>query len=302
MTRLSPAQARTLTLGPDSVSWSHVSDVRGFLGAGYALLLQVMHPTVSSGVRDHSNFQAEPWQRLFRTLDYVNLTVYSGHDAIEVTARLREMHKHIKGTDPDGTRYHALEPRAFAWVQATLVHAVVTSHEWFGRPLSPDDAARLYREWHGLGRLLGVRAGDLPADWAGFQAYFDHMVATELRRTETSDVVLASLARPARPPFLPAWTQPLWRVAWWPAGHVLSLCALGVLPPVLRERLGVRWTGWQARELRAIGRFSRALTPIMPVALQVSGPQYLRARAAAIGREEFAPRPNGLVSGPWVAT
>lgn len=290
MVHLSESEAHELTLGPDSVSWRYVSDVRGFLGAGYALLLQVTHPTISSGVRDHSNFQNEPWQRLFRTIDYVNLTVYSGQDAVEVTARLREMHKHIKGSNADGSKYHALEPRAYAWVQATLVHAVVTFHERFARPLPRDDVERLYQEWVGLGRLLGVRERDLPPDWAAFRDYFDQTVATELGHTETSDVVLASLVRSARPPFLPSWTQPLWRVAWWPAGHVLTLCTVGQLPPVLRERLGLRWTGWQEWQLRALCAFSRALSPIMPKALRISGPRYLRLRAKAIRRDEFAPR------------
>lgn len=289
VTRLSEAQARELTLGPDSASWRYVSDVRGYLAAGYALMLQVTHPTISSGVRDHSNFLREPWQRLFRTIDYVNLTVYSGLDAVEVTARLREMHKHIKGTNPDGSRYHALEPHAYAWVQATLVHTVVTVHERLATPLSQSEVDRLYQEWVGLGRLLGIRDGDLPEDWPAFQRYFDETVRTTLEHTETSDAVLASIARPARPPALPAWAEPLWRAMWAPAAHVLTLCTVGMLPPVLRERLGLRWTPWRARQLRTICSASRALGALLPKAFRITGPAYLRARATAIGGDEFAP-------------
>src|SRR6266545_5824838 len=111
-TRLSAEQARALTLGPDSVSWRYTSDLRLFLASLSALLMQVAHPTVGSGVRDHSNFQAEPWARLFRTIDWVNLTIYGGRDAVEVSVRLREMHRQIRGTNPDGSRYNALEPGA----------------------------------------------------------------------------------------------------------------------------------------------------------------------------------------------
>ena len=88
MPRLTEPEARALTLGPDSVSWRYSSDLRLFLGSLGALLLQVAHPTVGSGVRDHSNFQAEPWARLFRTVDWVNLTIYGGEDAIETGERL----------------------------------------------------------------------------------------------------------------------------------------------------------------------------------------------------------------------
>ena len=48
----------------------------------YPLLLQVAHPTVAAGVRDYSDFERRPWDRLMRTLDYVSLLVYGGPDAI----------------------------------------------------------------------------------------------------------------------------------------------------------------------------------------------------------------------------
>src|SRR5262245_52885253 len=144
MPRLSEHEARALTLGPDSMSWRYTSDLRLFFGALTALLMQVAHPTVGSGVRDHSNFQREPWARLFRTIDWVNLTIYGGRDAVEVGARLREMHKHIKGSNPDGSRYHALEPGAYAWVHATLVYSIVNGQRMFGSGMSREDIERMY--------------------------------------------------------------------------------------------------------------------------------------------------------------
>ena len=56
--------------------WRYGSDARTFTGAGAALLLQVAHPTVAAGVREHSNFERDPWGRLWRTLDFVNVFVY----------------------------------------------------------------------------------------------------------------------------------------------------------------------------------------------------------------------------------
>jgi uncharacterized protein (DUF2236 family) len=294
--RLTDEQARALTLTDNSVSWRVASDARGFLAAGYALMLQVAHPTVSSGVRDHSNFLNEPWARLWRTVDYVNLTVYAGQDAIEVTRRLRELHRSIKGGNPDGTKYHALEPEAYAWVQGTLVYTVVTANARFVKKLSTEDTERLYREWVGLGRLLGVREGDLPADWAGFLSYFNEMVETRLKRTETGEVVLRSIAKPPRPDELPKWTEPLWRVASLPLRHLLMLCTVGMLPPVLRERYGLRWTWWQERELRAITAVSRALTPILPGFVKITGPRYLTMRARALRHNPLVPRESVNIS------
>lgn len=289
-TRLSDAKASALALGPDSVSWQRSSDVRGFFGAGYALLLQVAHPTVGSGVRDHSNFRAEPWQRLIRTLDYLMLTVYGGDDAIEVTRRLREMHKSIKGVNPDGSKYHALEPEAYAWVQATLVYDIVTVHELFGKPMSGEEVAQLYREWLGLARLLGIREGDLPADWSEFQSYFDTLVNNRLEHTEMVDAVLDSLARPALPPVLPSWSEPAWRAVMVLPAHVVTLVTVGLLPPVLRRRFGLRWTRGHQWQFNAIAATSRAISPLVPKFLRIQGPAHLRLRRKAIGGDEFAPQ------------
>lgn len=294
--RLTDEQAKALTLSENSVSWRCASDARGFLLAGYALMLQVAHPTVSSGVRDHSNFLNEPWARLWRTVDYVALTVYAGHDAIEVTRRLRELHRSIRGDNPDGTKYHALEPEAYAWVQGTLVYTVVTANARFVKPLSTEDTEALYREWVGLGRLLGVREGDLPEDWAGFLDYFTEMVDAKLRRTETGEVVLRSLARPPRPAELPQWTEPLWRAASLPLRHLLMLCTVGLLPPVLRERYGLRWNRWQERELRAIAAVSRALNPVLPRFVKVTGPRYLAMRANALRHNPLVPSKAANIS------
>lgn len=288
-TRLTEEQANALTLGPHSVSWRYSSDLRLFLGSLSALLMQVAHPTVGAGVRDHSNFQQEPWARLFRTIDWVNLTIYGGRDAVEVSARLREMHKHIKGTNPDGSRYHALEPAAYSWVHATLIYSVVNSQRMFGSGMRQDEVERMYREWLGLGALLGVRDGDLPPDWDGLLAYFDDVIASQLNHNPTVDVVLRAAARPARPDSLPHWMNPLWRVIRLPMVHVLMLTGLGTLPPALRQRLGIRWTRRQERELRILAAASRALTPVLPESLRINGPAYLRARRRAIARDEFAP-------------
>src|SRR5919198_5672542 len=150
-----------IILGPESLTWQRFGDVRLFAASGYALLLQVAHPTVASGVRDHSTFESDPWGRLLRTTDYLYLMVYAGREAATVGRRLRELHKRIKGTNPDGSRYHALEPEAYAWVHATLIDGAILAHQRFVGRLESDEIDRLYAEYLPLGRLLGMREGAL---------------------------------------------------------------------------------------------------------------------------------------------
>jgi uncharacterized protein (DUF2236 family) len=273
---------------PGSPVWELAGDARLYATAGYALLLQVSHPTVGAGVSEHSDFKADPYGRLLRTLDYTYSMTYGGPRlAAEVGRRVREMHKQIKGTKPDGEPYHALEPEAYAWVHATLGDAIIAGHRRFGLRLSQTDIAGFWGEWRQSGRLVGVREDDLPDDWGRFRAYFDRMVRERLEHTDAVDDVLSALAEPAAPP-LPALSDRVWRVARVPFARVFTLATVGLLPPLLRERLGVRWTRTQQLELRALGRAARAATPLMPRSLRNTGPTYMRLRREAIARGDVA--------------
>jgi uncharacterized protein (DUF2236 family) len=270
-----------LLVGPDSVSWRFGSDARLYLVMLYPLLLQVAHPTVGAGVRDFSDFEHRPWDRLLRSLDWVSLLIYGGADAVAAGRRLRALHKGFRGVREDGKPYYALEPDAYAWVHATLLEAYVAGHAHFGRPMTRAETERFYAEYRGLGRLAGVRVDDLPDDWTGFRAYFETMVAERLDRNEAVDRVLRSAASPApHPPFPIA--DLAWRAISPPAQRALWIGGIGLTPPVLRKRLGVRWRQRDERTFQALGAFSRRLTPVMPKQLRVMGPAQLRMRRRAI--------------------
>ncbi len=269
-----------LVVGPDSIAWQIASDARMYIVILYPLLLQVAHPTVGAGVRDFSDFDRRPWNRLMRTLDYVSLLVYGGHHAAATGRRLRALHKGFRGVREDGESYYALEPEAYAWVQATLLETYVAGHSRFGRRLGLAECERFYREYRGLGRLVGVRARDLPAGWRGFRQYFDRTLRTELVRNESVDRVLHSI-RYAAAPSVPI-PQPVWRAIRMPARRALWLGGIGLMDASLRERLGVRWRGSDEASFRALGALSRRLGPVMPQRLQIMGPDQLRWRRAAI--------------------
>jgi len=280
-----PAEEVPLLLPqPDSIVWRFAGDARLLATAGYALLLQVGHPTVGAGVSEHSNFKADPWGRLFRTLDYTYAMVYGGPDlAPRVGRRVRAMHEQITGVTPDGRRYHALEPEAYAWVHATLAEAIVAGHRVFGKRMREDEVERFWAGWRANGRLVGVREGDLPADWPAFRTYFQHMVDDRLQDNQAVQDVLSALAHPPAPP---AWGfgAQTWRVIRAPAVGLVSLATVGLLPATLRRRFGARWTSVQQLELQALAALSRAATPLMPRPLRNVGPGYLRWRHGASAR------------------
>ncbi len=275
-------------MGPDSVAWRRASDVRLYAVMLYPLLLQVAHPTVGAGVRDYSDFENRPWNRLMGTIDYVSLLVYGGRDAVPAGRRLRELHQEFKGVREDGQSYHALEPDAYAWVHATLIETYVAGHANFGQPMTREETERFYAEYRGLGRLIGVRDDDLPDSWAGFRQYFERMTSQELVRTTSVDSVLGAIRQAPPPPFpIP---DLVWRALRLPASQVLRLGGIGMMSPSLRQRLGIAWKPAEETQFQVLGRLSRSLTPVMPKSLRVTGPSQLRWRRKAIAQGPLGSR------------
>jgi len=286
------AQARAgALLGPDSILCRRVSDPRAAAGgAGFALALQAAHPVVAAGTRDFSTFDADPWGRFFRTVDYVMLLGYGDRASVdELARRLREAHRAIRGVDGRGRRYSALDPAAYAWVHASIALAMIRGHQLMGTTLDADEREEFWSQWLELGDVLGVRRAELPATWREFDGYLTVMVDEVL---EDNDVVQSLRARarfavggsPAR--WLPA---SLWGAAGVPLGRVLYFLGVGMLPPVLRGRFDFPWTPVHEAAFRAYCRASKASTPVLPRALRQAGPVVLRLR-----RRE--PGPFGVVN------
>ena len=217
-------------------------DGRLYLAAGYALLMQVAHPTVGAGVREHSTFEQDPWGRLLRTMDYLYLITLPDREAAAVGRRVRELHKSIKGTKPDGSRYHALEPEAYAWVHATLIEATVRAHREFVAPMSEAQAEAFYADWMPLGRLLGVRERDLPETWAEFGDYFRTMSDERLERNETVDAVIRTLAA-RKPPPIPV-IRGMWPLLRLAPARAMRLSTVG---PAQRAAAGELWSRMDAQ-------------------------------------------------------
>ncbi|MDX6663830.1 MAG: hypothetical protein QOG68_36 [Solirubrobacteraceae bacterium] len=285
-----PEEYAKLAPRPGTPVWRAFNDVRMLSTSGYATLLQVAHPTVGHGVHQYSSFTKDPWGRLLRTLDYVHGTIYGGPElAGSIGKRVREMHHTITGTLPSGERYSAMEPGAFAWVHATLAAAVIGGRERFATPMTRSEKEQFWQQWLTVGRLIGVRDRDLPADHAGFEAYFDRVIAEELCWTPAVPEVLDTLSG-SPPPNVPGMHPALWRVLRRPLAMQLRVTTVGMLPRDLRRRLGLPYTKSDARTFRAVAAVSRAAKPVVRGPLREFGPNYVRWRRTALTRGDVASR------------
>ncbi|WP_410638151.1 oxygenase MpaB family protein [Amycolatopsis sp. lyj-346] len=252
--------ARPIVRG--TAAWKYFGDFRDVLLAGQVLVLQVAHPVVAAGVRDHSDYTADPWTRLMRTGASLSIYVYGGVSGARVEAeRLRALHRTFTGV-ADGRRYSALDPSAYAWVHATLVKVPVDVQRFFGRPLSTSELMEYYAQMCDVGRLLGVRERDLPPDWAAFERYYDSMVAGFAANPATAE--LFETIRTVRKPV--GWLPDRW---WFPLRRAQARGQLflirATLPAEFRTRLGLQWT---PRDQRRFDRFAAAVrlfaAPIPP--------------------------------------
>lgn len=263
--------------GPGSMTWRVNRENVLLLGGGRALILQVAHPLVGAGVAQHSNYQADPWSRLFRTLDLTTAVVFGTTDEAEQAAeRVWRRHGPVNGvtTDgagrfPPGTPYDARDPALAMWVAATLIDTSLLTYDRYVARLSLAEREAYYEEQKTFAHMFGVPFEHIPETYADFNAYFDEVVEHDLADSQAlRGVVAATLDRPALP-WLAAPARPV--LAW-----ALRLATLGELPVRLREQVGLAW-GPTHERLRS------ASSPLISSALRLAPSvvrDFPRARAA----------------------
>jgi uncharacterized protein (DUF2236 family) len=282
--------------GPDSLVWQRLTDDRGLFIGGAALVLQVAEPAVGAGVEQHSNFRTEPWRRLYGTLVSLTTIVYGTEaEAAGEVDRLRDLHRGIRGVDAQGRPYSALRPGPWAWVHGTLAWSVIRLNELFRTPFTDHETEQYWREWLQVGRLLGVRDGDLPATYAGFLALLD-AARTRLEDNRSVRDVLAAVSLVPAPGALRR-VDPVWRAAIGrPVGGLARVVTIGALPPTVAERLGLALTAQEERRLRRFVDVVAGLRRSLPPPLR-PGPAAVSVQWRSRRRWDAPPSPVRIAEG-----
>ncbi|HEY3187577.1 MAG TPA: oxygenase MpaB family protein [Solirubrobacteraceae bacterium] len=248
------ATDRVGLFGPDTVTWRVNREAVLLAGGGRALLLQVAHPLVAAGVEQHSNYETDPWGRLYRTLDLTTKIVFGdGAASAEAARRLRARHATVHGVAPDGRAYDANDPDLLLWVWATLVDSALLVYQRYVGTLGVLEIERYYGEQTRFALACAVPEGWWPPTYGEFVEYRERVVREECVVGEDARRIAGGVLHPAVPwPVRPAFEG------------LVGLLTVGLLPEVLRERYGLDWGPGRERLLGASAASIRRLLPLLP--------------------------------------
>ena len=133
-------------------------DASMFVGGLRALLLQSLHPLAMAGVAEHSNYRDDPWGRLQRTSYFLAVTTFGpARDAERTVARIRGIHRQVKGTAPDGRHYAASDPHLLEWVHIAEIDSFLLAHQRYGaKPLDQEGRDGYVADTARVASALGV--------------------------------------------------------------------------------------------------------------------------------------------------
>ena len=218
------------------------ADAAMFVGGLRALLLQSLHPLAMAGVAQHSDYRADPWGRLQRTADFLAATTFGPVEVAEhAVARVREVHRRVRGRAADGRPYSAGDPHLLRWVHVCEVDSFLAAHQRYGAaPLSPARADEYVAQTAVVAERLGVNhppvtVAELAREITDFRPELGS--TPEARAAARFLLVEPPLPLPARPAYgllaaaavglLPAWTRWPLRLPWLPVSERLLVRPAG---------------------------------------------------------------------------
>ena len=252
--------------GSESVTWKIAKVAVLNIGGTRAVLMQLAHPLVATGVSTYSSYMRDPIGRTERTFTLGQMLTFGSMTTAKQAARfINRLHTRVHGTLPseagayaEHTPYKARDPELLLWVLATLIDTILLIYPLFVEPLTPEEQEQYYQESKTLARLLGLSATHMPKTVEDLRRYVHDMVysnylsATPQARQLAQQVLF--------PPISPI-SRPLLHL------NLQLTCAL--LPQPVREIYGLEWgpKRQQIFELSAAGL--RTIIPRLPVSLRV---------------------------------
>ena len=146
---------------PGDAPWIIHGDMATLVGGVRALLMQSLHPGTLAGVRDHSQYKADPLGRLAGTIQWLTVATFASRESIlREAARVRGMHWKVRGTYDDASgrerEYKASDPDLLQWVHIAFMDSFLRCHQTYSPIPIPGGAAAYIRLWAQSVEPLGL--------------------------------------------------------------------------------------------------------------------------------------------------
>ncbi len=252
--------------GPESMTWKIGQESILLLGGARAVLMQLAHPLVATGVGEHSNYMSKPFERTEHTFFLGQMLTFGTTSTARRAARtINALHKGVHGNISldagayaSNTAYSARDPKLLLWVHATLADTILRTYPLFVGPLTHEEQNQYYQESKIMGYLLGLTKADMPATVDDLYAYVDDMVySNRLAATPHGRQVVRQVLYPP--------IADLFR----PILHFNLLMTIGLLPQPVREIYGLEWNEQYQKIFNAVTLGIRGTYPRLPKTLRV---------------------------------
>lgn len=218
--------------GPSSITWEIWREPMLLLAGVPALLMQVAHPAIGTGVAQLSSFRADVLGRARGTFTSLYQLVFGDlEEAQGASRRLHLIHRRVRGTvDAPGTGLHgrpyrANEQELLAWVGGTVGIFGRQLYERVVRPLTEEEKDVWYQEFLVASASTGVRPDRMPARRVDYDVWFEEQLrGPSLQVTPNAKVIADAI-------FNSQVTR----------GPLDEILAAGLLPAPWRDAYGLRW-------------------------------------------------------------
>lgn len=246
--------------GPNSATWLIYREPVILLGGLRAILLQIAHPGVASGVEMSSNFRNDLLGRARRTFSSMYELIFADLDSgVRACKRLRRLHETVRGhMGPQageavvGKPFRANDVDLSRWVLATLMDTAMQVYSTFVRPLTTEERHRFYNESLLAAAQFGILPDEMPADLDEFYRYYNQMLdsgllrATSLARGQAHDLFNSPFTR----------------------GPIDEIVTSGLLPAPWRDAFGLPWTRERQQTYELLERSIKLSIRLTPATLR----------------------------------
>ncbi|GAB2725047.1 oxygenase MpaB family protein [Nocardia thraciensis] len=241
----------------------HLDGSAAFFGAAANVIMQLSMPPVGYGVLestvDSGKIFVHPIKRTRTTLTYLAVAMLGSDDErAAYRDAVNASHRPVRSTASSPVKYNAFDPRLQLWVAACLYWGARDLNERMHGPMNDADADAFYRHAERLGSTLQMPPELWPPDRAAFDRYW-----------------AANLAKTTIDPPVRAYFQDLIDLKMFPLPIQLAFrrfhrfVVAGLLPPHLREQMGMTWDERDDRRLARLLRTVGAVEARMPTAVKM---------------------------------